>query len=156
MRFLITIGILVLIIALYVSSIISSFKVNFGELENVVFTGFNLNSLTLNQTIVTVRLKLIITLTSLFNIVISNLNIKAYKNGLLIAESTPNFAENIKKITLSPNIKNEVYQTFNFHLNAELLGLIRDMKLKQPYSIDYQASFKIFGIPVSKKGTHTK
>lgn len=156
MRFLITIGILVLIIALYISSVISSLKINFGELENVVFSGFNLNSLSLNETIITVRLKLIIIFSSIFNIIISNLNIKAYKNGLLIAESTPNFAENIKKITLVPNIKNEVYQTFNFHLNVEMLGLIKDIKLKQTYSINYQASFKIFGIPVNKKGTYTK
>lgn len=156
MRFLITIALIVLLIYLYIQYVVSSIKIKFDGLENVGLSGFDINSLNLNQTVITVRVKLLITLTSFFGISISNLNIKAYSNGLLVAESTPNFPENIKKITLQSNINNEVYQTFNFHINAQTISLIGKIKSKQPYSIDYTASLKIFGIPVNKSGTFNK
>ena len=156
MKPLITVAIIVIIIALYVASVVRSIKIKFDELANVAFSGFNLNSLNLNQTVITARVKLIVTLSSLFSIIISNLNIKAYKNNSLIAESTPNFSENTKKITLTPDINNEIYQTFNFHVNPELLDLILKLKSKQAYTINYIASFKIFGIPVTKNGIFNK
>lgn len=154
MRILILIIVIVLIFVVYISTIIKSMKISFGELANVSFSGFNFNSLNTNQTVIATRLKLIVTFNSFFRISISNLNIKAYINQLLIAESTKGILENTKKITLIPNIQNEIYQTFDFHINSELITLIAKLKTKQPYKIDYVATFKIFGITIKKTGTH--
>lgn len=154
MRILILIIVIVLIFVVYISTIIKSMKISFGELANVSFSGFNFNSLNVNQTVIATRLKLIVTFNSFFRISISNLNIKAYINQLLIAESTKGILENTKKIILIPNIQNEIYQTFDFHINSELITLIAKLKTKQPYKIDYTATFKIFGITIKKTGTH--
>lgn len=154
MRILILIIVIVLVFAVYVSTVIKSMKISFGELANVSFSGFNFNSLNANQTVIATRLKLIITFNSFFRISISNLNIKAYANGLLIAESTKGVLENTKKIVLIPNVSNEVYQTFDFRINSELINLVAKLKTKQPYKIDYVASFKLYGITIRKTGTH--
>lgn len=154
MRFLILIIIIALIVVVYIESIVRSFKIKFDGLANVSFKGFDFNSLNTNQTVINARIKLLISFNSLLGISISNLNIKAFKNGILIAESTKSILENTKKINLKPNVENEVYQTFDFHINNELADLILKLKTKQQYSINYQASFKLFGFPINKSGIY--
>lgn len=156
MRFTILIAIVLVVVVTYITSIVRSFKIKFDEFANVVLKGFDFNSLNTNQTIIVARVKLLISFSSFFSISISDLNIVVHKNGLLIAESTKGILENIKKISLSPNVDNQVLQTFDFHFNGELIDLIAKMKTKQPYKINYQVRFKLFGIPLRKSGEIVK
>lgn len=156
MRLLILIIVLLLIISIYFASVVKSFKIKFDGLTNVIISGVDINSLISNQTIITSRVKLIITFSSFFSISISNLNVKVYKNKLLIAESTKGINENEKKITLAPNVENSVYQTFDLHFNYETLDLALKEKSKQNYTLSYVTSFKLFGFPVTKNGTFEK
>lgn len=152
MRLTILIAIILVIVVTYITSIVKSFKIKFDEFANVAFKGFDINSLNLNQTIIAARVKLLISFNSFFSISISDLNIVVHKNGLLIAESTKGILENIKRISLNPNVDNQVLQTFDFHVNGELIDLITKIKAKQPYKINYQVRFKLFGIPLRKNG----
>lgn len=126
----------------------------FEGLTNINLTGLSLGSFGTNQTIVKARMLLTITFSSFFRISISNLNIKVTKNGLLIAKSSENNPENIKRLILAPNIANQVYQTFDFHINNELIDLITKAKNKQKYTINYLATFKFLGITITKTGIY--
>lgn len=151
MRIAVTILIIILIIFVYIKFIISTIKIKFDGLAGIGFSGFDFNSLDTNQTIVKARIKLIATINSLFAITFCNLQIQVYKNNLLIAESTKDNLENKKCISINPSIDNEIYQTFNFHFNAELIKLIADAKAKKKYTIQYNISLTIFGITINQK-----
>lgn len=153
-RILLIIIVLVIILVIYVTSITNSIKIKFEGLTNVNISGLNLGSFGSNQTVIKARILLTITFTSFFRISISSLNIKITKNGLLIANSSANVLENTQKITLSPNIPNQVYQTFDFHINNELIDLITKVKNKQKYTINYLATFKFLGITITKTGIY--
>lgn len=156
MRLFALIVIITLILIIYIANVIKSFDVKFDGLTNVIISGIDFNSFLSNQTVITSRIKLLITFDGIFSILISGLNIKVYKNNLLIAESTKNIQENIKKIKLKPNVDNLIYQTFDLHINNEIGDLILKEKSKQDYNLNYKVFFKIFGISVNKSGTYKK
>ncbi len=143
--------IILLAIYLYFKFIISTIKIKFEGLAGIGFSGLDFNSLNSNETIVKARIKLLATINSAFAISFSELQIQVYKNGLLIAESSKGNLENKKQITLEPKINNEIYQTFDFHFNSELIDLIAKAKAKQKYTIQYNLSLKVLGIIINQK-----
>ncbi len=144
----ITIIVILILIVLYLVSVRNSFKVAF-KISDVQLKNFTLDLLNSGQSIVQIQLVFVVFFKALFNIVISNLYLEIYYNNQLVAKSS-NVPENYKKIILLPNVDNLVYQTFDLKVNAQAIDLIYKIKAKQPYSVNYKLSAKVFGIQVSQ------
>lgn len=151
MRIAVTILVILLIIYLYINYVISTIKIKFDGLAGIALDNFNFDAINANEAVIKARVKLKITIASIFAIKFCDLQIQVYKNGLLIAQSSKGNLENINCITLKPKIDNEVYQTFDFHFNSELINLVAQIKAKQKYTIQYNLSLKILGITINQK-----
>lgn len=154
MRTLISIVLLILLFIVYqYYQIRQSIKVNF-TLANLSGEGFNFSSFQANGTKIKTRIKFNVFFRSLISFNVSNLDIKAFKNGILIAQSTPGNLENKIRLNFYPDVINNIYQNFDIHLNTETIALFASIQQKKPYSLNYRLSFKLFGLNLTKTGIY--
>lgn len=151
-----TFGIIVLLLILiiyYVNKVQRSFTVSF-KLNDVKLNNISLESLDAGQSFIRTRVEFLVSFIAAFKIVFSELYLEVYYKGVLVAKSA-DAIENFKSVTLSPNVNNLVYQTFDLKINSSLVDLIFKIKSKQDYTLDYKLSVKIFGIKINKNNSIT-
>lgn len=124
------------------------------NLAGISASGFDFESFIVNNSVIKTRIQLLVSFQSLISFTISELSIQVYKNGLLLARSTPGNLENKIRLKLEPGRINTIYQNFDIHTNIETINLIAAYKQKKPYNFNYKISFKILGITLTKTGTH--
>lgn len=136
----------------YIKSIVDSFNVSFG-LDDLNLKDLNFKSIGLGNSYVKVKLKFIISFFGLSSIKFSDLKLKIYYNGVLVANSTDN-ADNNKQVIIYESIKNVVYHSFDIQVNKSSIELAYNIKSNANYIIDYELSLKLFGFSVNYKGKY--
>lgn len=131
----------------------NSIKINY-DVTNLSGEGFNFNSFLANGTKISARIKFNVFFRSAIKFTIYNLNLQVFKNGLLVAESTPGNLENKIRLNFYPDVINTIYQNVDFRLNHETIALFAARQQKKPFTVNYQLNFKFLGIPLSKTGIY--
>lgn len=136
----------------YIKSIIDSFSVKFS-IDDLNLKDLNFKSIGLGNGYIKVKLKFIISFFGLSSIKFSDLKLKIYYNGVLVANSTDNF-DNNKQVVIYESINNIVYHSFDIMVNKSSIELAYNIKSNASYIIDYELSLKLFGFSVNYKGKY--
>lgn len=145
------IGIIIIILVLvvyYLNTVKESFKVSFKLDDIPRLKDFTLQNLNSGTSFVQIRILFVIFYNAFARIVFSDLRLKIYYNGVLVAESA-NVPENFKTIILLPNVNNFVYYTFDIKINSSAIDLVGKIKAELPYQVNYLLTAKVFGIPIN-------
>lgn len=154
MRTLVSIVLIIVLFFVYqYYQIRQSIKINFA-LTNLSGQGFDFSSFVSNGTVIKARIKFNVFFRSLLSFSVSNLDLKVYRNGLLLGQSTPGNLENKIRLNFYPDVINTIYQNFDLHLNTETISLFALIQAKKPYSLNYKMSFKILGLTLTKTGIY--
>lgn len=147
MRLISIIVIILIIIFYYLYTVKNSFKVLF-RLNDIKLNNIDVNSLFAGKSLIQTKILFVVSYSAFSRIIISNLYLKLFYNNILVAESS-NVQENFNTIILLPNVNNLIYQTFDIKINSSSIDLISKINKKQPYSVNYILTAKIFGITIN-------
>ena len=148
MRFLFTILIVLIILALFAFMFIRNIEIDV-KLANVNVDGF-VASLLVKKPVIKVGASVTIHNTNFFKIPISDLYIQIYDDGTLIAQSIEPSGKFV--------IPKEQYKTFNHSFDVFISSLLLD-KIKQvqggkPIKFMYKIKGKVFGFPIRFKNQY--
>lgn len=137
---------------IYIKSVIDSIEFK-PFIENIYLKDLSFNSLDTGKGFVEIEVGFNIKFFGLSSISFSNLNLVVYYNNVLVAKSSNN-SGNKKKIILINEVNNIVYHTFDLRVNPNTIELISKIQNKENYILDYEISFKTFGLTINYKNKY--
>jgi hypothetical protein len=137
---------------IYIKSVIDTIEFEF-DVDDVLLKKLDFKSLNLGTGFVEIKLLLMIRYYGLFNVSISDLNLKVYYLDKLVVRTTNNI-DNKEKIYLINEVKNKFFHTFDLQVNSSTIELVYKIQNDLKYFINYELSFKILGLTINYKGKY--